>query len=94
MVTKRLTWVLVFTLAAGIYGCTSDDGLLDKNWSRSFETAKYNQILNPDAGKEAGPVSGLDGNAGENITDKYLESFSQEAAPPVYNINISNIGGM
>ena len=94
MVTKILTWAVVVAMAAGLWGCASDGSLLDKNWGRSFETAKYGQILDPNAGTTAAAVSGLDGNASETVTDKYRQSFSQEAAPPVYNINISNIGGM
>jgi hypothetical protein len=94
MATKKLTWALAFALAAGVCGCASDHGLLDKNWGRSFETAKCDQILNPDASKNTNPVSGLDGNASEVIMDKYLQSLSKEAAPPVYNINIGNLGGM
>ena len=40
-----------------------EETLLDKNWGRSFETAKYNQTLDPEAGKNLAPVEGLDGKA-------------------------------
>jgi len=48
--------------------------MLDKNWGRSYESAKYNQIFNPDAGKSQQPVAGLDGQAAEGIMEKYRES--------------------
>ena len=39
---------------------------LDKNWGRSYETAKYNQILNPDASKNLKSTADLDGQAANN----------------------------
>ena len=52
---------------------------LEKNWGKSFESAKKNQILNPDAGKNLDPVVGLNGEAAENGVNKYKESFKKEA---------------
>ena len=65
-------------------GCSSsgpvyEETLLDKNWGRSVETAKYNQILNPDAGKNLAPVEGLDGQATDNSVQKYENSFKKES---------------
>jgi len=64
-------------------GCSSsgpvhEETLLEKNWGRSVETAKYNQILNPDAGKNLTPVEGLDGKATDNSVKKYEDSFKKE----------------
>ena len=36
--------------------CVARESQLDKNWGRSFESARYNQILNPEAGKNLEPV--------------------------------------
>ena len=47
---------------------------MDRNWGRSQETARYQQISNPDAGKEPDPVVGLDGDAAV----RNLEQLSQE----------------
>ena len=65
-------------------GCSSsgpvyEETLLDKNWGRSVETAKYNQILNPEAGKDLAPVEGLSGKAADNSVQKYENSFKKEA---------------
>ena len=38
---------------------------LDKNWGKSFESAKCSQMLNPEAGQNSQPVVGLDGQAAE-----------------------------
>ena len=55
-----------------------EETLLDKNWGRSVETAKYNQTLDPEAGKNALPVEGLDGKAAGYAVDKYDNSFKEK----------------
>ena len=52
--------------------------ILDMNWGKSLETAKNNQILNPDAGENLDPVLGLDGKAAEYGVNKYKESFKKD----------------
>ena len=51
---------------------------LKMNWGKSFESAKKNQILNPEAGKSLEPVVGLDGQAAEYGVNKYKKSFEKE----------------
>ncbi len=50
---------------------------LEMNWGKSFESAKNNQILNPDAGQNLDPVLGLDGTAADYAVGKYKESFKK-----------------
>ena len=80
MVTRCL---LIIGLIAGLglfSGCggsspyIEQESLLDKNWGRSYESAKYNQMLNPDAGKNLEPVAGMDGEAAEKNMEKYRKS--------------------
>jgi hypothetical protein len=59
---------------------------LDKNWSRSYETAKYNQIINPEAGKKVTPVQGLEGNAADHAVQGYHDTFKQRKEQEVVNI--------
>lgn len=59
---------------------------LDKNWGRSYETAKYNQIINPEAGKNINPVEGLEGNAADNAVEAYQKSFKQRKDQEVTTI--------
>ena len=53
---------------------------LDENWGRSFESAKHNQILNPEAGKKLDPVTGLDGQAADAEIQQYHKSFSKQTS--------------
>ena len=80
------------------FGCAggkieATEGSLDKNWGRSYETAKFNQIVNPEAEKNLDPVVGLDADAAEKNMTKYRESFEKETERPVYNIDIGKLGG-
>lgn len=65
--------------------------LLDKNWGKSFESAKYNQILNPEAGQNLDPVVGLDGQAAESTLGTYRKGFEQKASEKAYNLNLGSI---
>ncbi|MCD4820779.1 MAG: hypothetical protein K8R11_01595 [Methanococcoides sp.] len=49
--------------------------MLSRNWGSSFESAKQSQILNPEAGKNLDTVVGLDGQAVENVVEKYRQGF-------------------
>jgi hypothetical protein len=76
--------VALALLTTGIIACSESGGLvqretlLDQNWGRSYEAAKYNQILNPDAGRNLEPVVGMDGVASENTVNKYDQSFTEK----------------
>ena len=65
--------------------------LLDKNWGKSFESAKSNQILNPEAGKNLDPVVGLDGQAAESSLGTYRNGFEQKESEKAYNLNLGSI---
>lgn len=64
---------------------------LDKNWGKSFESAKYNQILDPEAGQTPEPVAGLDGQAAERTLGTYRKGFEPEASKEAYNLNLGSI---
>ena len=51
---------------------------LEQNWGKSYESAKNNQILNPEAGKNLEPVVGLDGQVAEHGVNKYKKSFEKD----------------
>jgi hypothetical protein len=67
---------------------------LDRNWGRAYESAKYNQMLNPEAGKTADPVTGIDGEAAEKNVQKYRKSFEKEPPQQSYSIDLGNIDGI
>jgi hypothetical protein len=83
MLKRTIAITAACTTLALFVGCSGTGGihqetLLDQNWGRSVETAKYNQILNPEAGKDLKSVEGLSGKAAENSVEKYENSFKKE----------------
>ena len=84
MMKKTIALTIACAMLALFAGCSRsgpvyEETLLDKNWGRSVETAKYNQILNPEAGKDLTPVEGLSGKAADNSVQKYENSFKKES---------------
>ncbi len=76
--------VLLAVFSITLLGCAGNlpeakrVDILDMYWGKSFESAKNNQILNPDAGKNLDPVVGLDGTAADYSVEKYKESFKED----------------
>ena len=88
MVGRCLKTLAILGLLAFIIGCnqTQKETRLDKNWGRSHETAKFNQILNPDASKNLKPAADLDGQAANNNVEKYRDSFKEKGSQETVNI--------
>ena len=91
MFKTAIASVLMVGLVLAITGCHgaymyNEETSLDRNWGRSYETAKYNQILDPDAGQNLEPVKGLDGVGADASVDKYQQSFKKEQKQETINI--------
>jgi len=86
MATKPLIWIGLIAVLLSACGTVRPFGA-------SFESAKYNQILNPDARKNLKPATGFDGHAAELTLKKYREDFERPAPEPVYTFSLSPIGG-
>jgi hypothetical protein len=78
-ITAACATLALFTGCSGTGNPFHEETLLDKNWGRSVETAKYNQILNPDAGKDLTLVEGLSGKAAGYSVEKFENSFKKES---------------
>lgn len=77
MAARCLSVIVTIAILSILGGCAHSyyqgESPLEKNWGRSFESAKYNQILNPEAGENLEPVEGLDGAAAEMAQQRYLK---------------------
>ena len=91
MKSKRL---VISSLIVGIIviaGCAGPS-VLDQNWGRSVETARFNQTLNPKAGENPEPVTGMDGESAANALEAYRQSFKAEDKSAGYDIKLTGIG--
>ena len=97
MQVRCLTFIIVIIALAISLGCAGKpvqrESMLDKHWGSSFESAKYNQILNPDAGKNLDPVVGLEGPTAQQTMERYQENLKAKPSKKVYNINLGTVGG-
>jgi len=84
--------VIALAFLIGISGCRGgnisfqDETALEKNWGRSHELQKYNQIVNLDAGKTVQPATDMDGAASANAVDRYRDSFKSGKQQETVNI--------
>ncbi len=96
MLTRTVKTALVAAALAMVFGCSNgafrQDSLTDQNWGRSQEAARYQQIANPDAGKNLDPVVGLDGDATLRNLERYRKSFEKTDKKTVYSIDVSGLG--
>ena len=78
MTARCLSAMAIIAILSILGGCGSQyyhqgEAQLEKNWGRAYESAKYNQMLNPDANKNLEPVEGFDGAAAEVAQQRYLK---------------------
>jgi len=93
---KKLLISIILLICPIIFGCNSTSHrqtLLDENWGRSYETARFNQIINPDAPENTDPITGLQGKAAMNNLDQYQDSFkTKQSTRKIYNIDLTGVG--
>ncbi len=85
-------WVIVGVITVALVSCTTPPSRVEMDYGTSARLAVVNQTLNPEAGKNLEPVTGLDGKTAEGIMKKYREGFEKEAPAPTYSFTIGDIG--
>ena len=89
MINKSLIIIGIIVAVLLVMACSGTETLSQRNWGKSYETAVYNQMINPDANKSLNPVDSLDGQASENNMQKYRDGFKiKEDKQPINLINL------
>jgi hypothetical protein len=88
--SMRTVWILAawFTAALLLAGCAPSKVEMDRG--KAFDSAKYNQILNADAGKNLAPVEGMDGKAANAAVDKYRKTYEKPAPAQTFNFSVGS----
>lgn len=90
MAPRCLSAIVIIAILSLLSGCAryyyQGEPPLEKNWGRSFESAKYNQTLNPEAGDNLAPVEGLDGEAAEGVWKDHLKKEAGAKAPTEFGV--------
>ncbi|MEG1115629.1 MAG: pilus assembly protein [Janthinobacterium sp.] len=81
------TLLSLLSLLAGCAATTTP--VLDSHFGESVALLKAQQIMYPDAYRNANPVSGIDGKAGASAYQRYQKSFAApEPQPNVFTIGV------
>lgn len=83
--------IAILTIFSGCRGRGATMPEAERNFGKSFEAAKQNQTINPEASKNTSPVIGLDGKAAEAAVGKYEKSFGEGQKKETYNLNLRNM---
>ena len=86
MLKQYLIISVVVGLVVFCIGCSPKNTPLDNNWGRSYETAKYRQIVDPEASQNLEPVVDLDGQAADANVEKYRDTFKERRRQETVNI--------
>jgi hypothetical protein len=78
-IMKNMKIIAASLMMGGLLaGCASAPTTLEKNYGRSVETAKYNQMVDPRAGEVTGPVEGMDGQGAVTTLQGYRSGFESK----------------
>ena len=89
-------WLALIGMVAllGLAGACAGPTRLEMDYGTSFQLAKFNQILNPEAEKNLEPVTGLDGRAVQKTMERYRKDFEKPIPPPTYFLSLGGgLGG-
>lgn len=84
-----MTKLAIALLIGLVAGCSSVTPHYDARFGDAVRDAKKKMTINPDAGKNADSVTGMDGKASRETMVRYKDSY--KAPPPA--VNVINIGG-
>ena len=81
----------VLCVLLAVTGCVSTTPHLDSHFGEVVSLVRAQQTLNPDAGRNADPATGMDGKAAKSAYDEYQKSY--RAPEPQSNAFTIGIGG-
>jgi len=88
---KGCLLLIGLAVIATLAGCATPSRV-ETDYGTSFNLAKFNQTLNPEAEKNFEPVTGFDGIASQATLERYRKGFREKSEAPVYSINIGGLG--
>lgn len=87
----QLTGALVIV---GLTGCVATSPDWDARFGEAARTAVAQQVIAPDASRNADPVTGIDGKAAQGAMGEYAKSFTQpQPQPDVLTIGVGGGSG-
>lgn len=85
---RRSALVCLGSVTMLVAGCVFGPTQLERDYGKSYNTAKSNQILHPEAGHNMAPVERLDGQAADAAVKRYRSTFEKPLPPPSFSISL------
>lgn len=85
---KKGFWLFTGMIALLLASAACAPSRVAMDYGTSFNLAKFNQTLNPEASKNLESATGLDGEAAKATIEKYRTGFEKTTPPPVYMFSV------
>ena len=92
MIQKPILLIGFVTLFIIMAGCATSLSRVETDYGHSSDLAKTNQTLNPESSKNLEPVTGMDGEAAQAITERHQKDFEKPSPTVPYTLTIGTIG--
>jgi uncharacterized protein YceK len=92
MIRKPFLMIGFITLFIFMAGCAKPLSRVETDYGHSSHLAKTNQILNPESAKNLEPVTGMDGESAQVLTERYQKDFEKPTPPAPYTLTLGTIG--
>jgi hypothetical protein len=86
--TRSMILIGLSIVVLVVAGCATAPSRLATDYGASYNSAMFNQRLNPEAGENLQPVEGFDGSAARATLEKYRETFATPQPPPTFAISV------
>ena len=91
---KHMMFIGMIAAFSLTIGCAWQESRVAMDYGTSYQLQIYNQTLNPEAAKNQAPVTGMNGQAAQNATEKYRKGFEKESQTSTsYQFSIGSMGG-
>jgi hypothetical protein len=82
---RQFLWVIVVMSVVLVAGCGSRLAL---DYGHSYNLAKSNKKLDPNAGTRLEPTTGMNGKAALDEYERYQSQFAKPPPPPQFSISV------
>ncbi len=87
---RKRSWLFVGIIGLLLVCAACAPSRLAMDYGTSFQLSKFNQALNPEAGKNLEPVTGFDGGAAKATLERYQKDFEKPSPPPTYTLSVGS----
>lgn len=86
--------ILIISTFTFLTACVQTTPKYDQKFGQAVSSTLQSQIINKNAGLNAGDVTGIDGNSANNVITNYQKSFATPEKTEGFNIGVgSNSSG-